>query len=154
MWRSVTKLTTDNTAGYFKLASLHYQLGEADESLADVRECLKLDPDHKENNTLYFYYIYYTIRYKGLIARKAGGVSTDFLPSASLFLEVILIDFLSQLLFTLHIITLKSGMRIRIRSNQLIFGPPDPDPLLFALDPDSDPLICIWIRILPVTTNL
>ena len=46
--RSVTKLTQDNTAGFFKLASLHYQLGEPDESLADVRECLKLDPDHKE----------------------------------------------------------------------------------------------------------
>jgi len=51
--RSVTKLTTDNTAGFFKLASLHYQLGEADESLADVRECLKLDPDHKECHPLY-----------------------------------------------------------------------------------------------------
>merc|ERR1719500_883372 len=30
--RSVAKLTTDNTAVYFKLASLHYQLGEAEES--------------------------------------------------------------------------------------------------------------------------
>lgn len=46
--RSCTKLTSDNTAGYYKLASLHYQLGEADESLAEVRECLKLDPEHKD----------------------------------------------------------------------------------------------------------
>ena len=29
---------------------------------------------------------------------------------------------------------LKSGMMIRIRSDPLIFGPPD--PLLFSLDPD------------------
>jgi len=46
--RSCTKLTSDNTAGYHKLATLHYQLGEADESLNEVRECLKLDPEHKE----------------------------------------------------------------------------------------------------------
>jgi len=30
-------------------------------------------------------------------------------------------------------------MRIRIRSDQLIFGPPDPDPVLFSTDPDPDP---------------
>jgi len=30
-------------------------------------------------------------------------------------------------------------MRIRIRSDPLIFGPPDPDPLLFLLDLDPDP---------------
>ena len=29
-----------------------------------------------------------------------------------------------------------TGMRIRIRSDPLIYGPPDPDPLLFSLDPD------------------
>lgn len=46
--RSVAKLTTDNTAVYFKLSTLHYQLGEADESLNEVRECLKLDPEHKD----------------------------------------------------------------------------------------------------------
>jgi len=51
--RSVTKLTQDNTAGFFKLANLHYQLGEADESLMEVRECLKLDPDHKDCFPLY-----------------------------------------------------------------------------------------------------
>jgi len=46
--RSATKLTSDNTVGHFKLSSLHYQLGEADESLAEVRECLKLDPEHRD----------------------------------------------------------------------------------------------------------
>ncbi|XP_023330976.1 dnaJ homolog subfamily C member 3 [Eurytemora carolleeae] len=51
--RSVTKLTLDNTAGHFKLASLHYQLGEADESLNEVRECLKLDPDHVDCYPMY-----------------------------------------------------------------------------------------------------
>ena len=30
----------------------------------------------------------------------------------------------------------KPGMRIRIRSDPLIFGLPDPDPLLFSTDPD------------------
>ena len=49
----MTKLTLDNTAGHFKLASLHYQLGEAEESLNEVRECLKLDPDHVDCYPLY-----------------------------------------------------------------------------------------------------
>lgn len=31
--RSTTKLQPDNTAGYFKLATLHYQLGQPQESL-------------------------------------------------------------------------------------------------------------------------
>jgi len=51
--RSVNKLTSDNMAGHYKLASLHYQLGEADESLGEIRECLKLDPDHKDCFTFY-----------------------------------------------------------------------------------------------------
>ena len=45
MW--TCSLYVDNTGGYYKLASLHYQLGEADESLIQIRECLKLDPEHK-----------------------------------------------------------------------------------------------------------
>ena len=36
-----------------------------------------------------------------------------------------------------------AGMSIRIRilspSDPLIFSPPDPDPVLFSTDPDSDP---------------
>merc|ERR1719510_2580331 len=46
--KSMTKLTTDNTVGYHKLALLHYQLGEAEEALMEIRECLKLDPEHKD----------------------------------------------------------------------------------------------------------
>ncbi|KAJ8891715.1 hypothetical protein PR048_004244 [Dryococelus australis] len=46
--RSTTKLQSDNTIGYFKLATLHYQQGNAEESLKEVRECLKLDPEHKD----------------------------------------------------------------------------------------------------------
>merc|ERR1719195_1629821 len=46
--RAMTKLTNDNTDGYFKLATMHYQLGEGDESLQQIRECLKLDPEHKD----------------------------------------------------------------------------------------------------------
>jgi len=51
--RTVTKLTSDNTRAYFKLSNLHYQIGEAEESLAEARECLKLDPEHKDCYPLY-----------------------------------------------------------------------------------------------------
>ncbi|KAL4220081.1 DnaJ subfamily C member 3 [Mactra antiquata] len=46
--RPTTKLRNDNTAGYFKLSNLYYEMGDADESLSQIKECLKLDPDHKE----------------------------------------------------------------------------------------------------------
>merc|ERR1711971_559597 len=46
--RAMTKLTNDNTEGFFKLSTMHYQLGEDEESLQQVRECLKLDPEHKD----------------------------------------------------------------------------------------------------------
>ncbi|BES97924.1 DnaJ domain [Nesidiocoris tenuis] len=46
--RSTTKLQSDNTDGFYKLSILHYQLGQAHESLKEVRDCLKLDPDHKD----------------------------------------------------------------------------------------------------------
>ena len=46
--RAMTKLTNDNTEGFFKLSTMHYQLGEGEESLQQVRECLKLDPEHKD----------------------------------------------------------------------------------------------------------
>lgn len=51
--KSMVKLTNDNTAGYYKLASLYYQLGEAEEALMEIRECLKLDPEHKECYPMY-----------------------------------------------------------------------------------------------------
>lgn len=46
--RSTTKLLADNTEGYFKLSSLLYRLGQVDEALKEIRECLKLDPEHKQ----------------------------------------------------------------------------------------------------------
>ncbi|KAK3586229.1 hypothetical protein CHS0354_014050 [Potamilus streckersoni] len=46
--RPTTKLRSDNTKGFNKLSLLHFKMGEADESLTQVKECLKLDPDHKE----------------------------------------------------------------------------------------------------------
>ncbi|KAI1280664.1 DnaJ -like protein subfamily C member 3 [Halotydeus destructor] len=51
--RSTTKMRADNTDGFLKLSKLHYELGEPDESLTTIRECLKLDPDHKLCHTHY-----------------------------------------------------------------------------------------------------
>lgn len=45
--RPTTKLRNDNTAAHMKISQLLYSMGDADESLAEIRECLKLDPDHK-----------------------------------------------------------------------------------------------------------
>ncbi|XP_028853777.1 dnaJ homolog subfamily C member 3b [Denticeps clupeoides] len=42
------RLRTDNRAAFFKLSKLHYSLGEHQDSLSQVRECLKLDQDDKE----------------------------------------------------------------------------------------------------------
>jgi DnaJ homolog subfamily C member 3 len=46
-FRQAVKLTNDNTEGLAKLSVLMYEAGEAELSLLEVRECLKLDPDHK-----------------------------------------------------------------------------------------------------------
>lgn len=46
--RSVNRLTQDSTEGFFKLSHLLYQLGHATDALKEVRECLKLDPEHKD----------------------------------------------------------------------------------------------------------
>ncbi|KAJ8979522.1 hypothetical protein NQ317_004126 [Molorchus minor] len=46
--KSTTKLQSDNTDGYFKLAQLLYKIGHATEALKSIRECLKLDPEHKD----------------------------------------------------------------------------------------------------------
>ena len=45
--RITTKMRSDNTEGFLKLSNLHYDIGETDESLSMIRECLRLDPDHK-----------------------------------------------------------------------------------------------------------
>lgn len=46
--KSATKLQSDNTEGYYKLASLLYQIGHATDALKAIRECLKLDPEHAQ----------------------------------------------------------------------------------------------------------
>jgi len=46
--KAATKLMSDNTDAYMKLSKLYYALGEPEDSLIQVRECLKLDPEHKE----------------------------------------------------------------------------------------------------------
>ncbi|EDV19888.1 uncharacterized protein TRIADDRAFT_32828 [Trichoplax adhaerens] len=45
--RRITRLTNDNTNAYYKLTKLLYENGDLESSLQQVRECLKLDPDHK-----------------------------------------------------------------------------------------------------------
>ena len=57
----MTKLTLDNTAGFYKLANLHYQLGEADESLKEIRDMTM--PNYINTfwiirNEYYFYGLY------------------------------------------------------------------------------------------------
>lgn len=44
----LTKLLPDNTEGYYRISTLYYQLGEEEDGLREIRECLKLDPDHKK----------------------------------------------------------------------------------------------------------
>ncbi|XP_014382449.1 dnaJ homolog subfamily C member 3-like [Alligator sinensis] len=45
--KPTTKLRSDNRAAFLKLSRLYYRLGEHEEALAQVRECLKLDQDDK-----------------------------------------------------------------------------------------------------------
>ncbi|XP_037090282.1 dnaJ homolog subfamily C member 3-like [Pollicipes pollicipes] len=51
--RTTTRLVTDNRAGHLQMALLHYRLAEAQESLGEIRECLKLDQDDKECHNHY-----------------------------------------------------------------------------------------------------
>ncbi|XP_049887801.1 dnaJ homolog subfamily C member 3 [Pectinophora gossypiella] len=46
--RSVNRLQQDSTEGYYRLAVLLYQLGHVSDALKEIRECLKLDPEHKQ----------------------------------------------------------------------------------------------------------
>lgn len=45
--KPTTKLVHDNTEAYLKISNYYYHLGEGEESLKEIRECLKLDQDHK-----------------------------------------------------------------------------------------------------------
>lgn len=48
-----TKLINDNTGAYFRLSELYYMSGELEQALKQVRECLRLDADHKDCFPLY-----------------------------------------------------------------------------------------------------
>uniref|UniRef100_A0A8C9Z0D2 DnaJ homolog subfamily C member 3 n=1 Tax=Sander lucioperca TaxID=283035 RepID=A0A8C9Z0D2_SANLU len=45
--KAASKLKSDNTQAFYQLATIYYNLGDHEMSLIEVRECLKLDPDHK-----------------------------------------------------------------------------------------------------------
>lgn len=46
--KAASKLKSDNTQAFYKLSTIYYDLGDHEMSLTEVRECLKLDPDHKQ----------------------------------------------------------------------------------------------------------
>ncbi|KAF3843212.1 hypothetical protein F7725_002061 [Dissostichus mawsoni] len=46
--KAASKLKSDNTQAFYKLSIIYYNLGDHEMSLNEVRECLKLDPDHKQ----------------------------------------------------------------------------------------------------------
>ncbi|EHB03029.1 DnaJ-like protein subfamily C member 3 [Heterocephalus glaber] len=45
--KAASKLKNDNTEAFYKISTLYYRLGDHELSLSEVRECLKLDQDHK-----------------------------------------------------------------------------------------------------------
>lgn len=51
--KATAKLIPDNTQAFLKISQLLYMIGDADDSLVNIRECLKLDPDHKECHNHY-----------------------------------------------------------------------------------------------------
>ncbi|KAJ3592190.1 hypothetical protein NHX12_007318 [Muraenolepis orangiensis] len=51
--KATSKLKSDNTKAFLQLSTIYYQQGDHDMSLTEVRECLKLDPDHKQCYTQY-----------------------------------------------------------------------------------------------------
>ncbi|XP_068602346.1 dnaJ homolog subfamily C [Brachionichthys hirsutus] len=46
--KAASKMKNDNTQAFYKLSTIYYNLGDHEMSLTEVRECLKLDPDHKQ----------------------------------------------------------------------------------------------------------
>ncbi|UJR21742.1 hypothetical protein I4U23_024817 [Adineta vaga] len=51
--KATAKLIPDNTQAFLQISRLLYSMGDADDSLVNIRECLKLDPDHKECHAHY-----------------------------------------------------------------------------------------------------
>jgi DnaJ family protein C protein 3 len=45
--KMTSRLVNDNTEAFYRMSLLYYRMGEAEDSLKEIRECLKLDPDHK-----------------------------------------------------------------------------------------------------------
>ncbi|XP_007441083.3 dnaJ homolog subfamily C member 3, partial [Python bivittatus] len=45
--KAAAKLKSDNTEAFYKISTIYYELGDHEMSLSEVRECLKLDQDHK-----------------------------------------------------------------------------------------------------------
>uniref|UniRef100_A0A182MCG3 J domain-containing protein n=1 Tax=Anopheles culicifacies TaxID=139723 RepID=A0A182MCG3_9DIPT len=52
-FRSVNRLSQDSTDGYYQLARILYDIGDSGAALKEIRECLKLDPEHKDCFPLY-----------------------------------------------------------------------------------------------------
>jgi len=46
--RAVTKLRPDSRSTHLQISLLHYSAGEHEDSLTEIRECLKLDPDDSD----------------------------------------------------------------------------------------------------------
>lgn len=46
--RTLTKLVPDSTEDFLRISQLYYGIGDVEDSLSQIRECLKLNPDHKE----------------------------------------------------------------------------------------------------------
>uniref|UniRef100_A0A1I7XUX8 J domain-containing protein n=1 Tax=Heterorhabditis bacteriophora TaxID=37862 RepID=A0A1I7XUX8_HETBA len=46
--RTLTKLVADSTDAFLEISQMYYGIGDVEESLSQIRECLKLNPDHKE----------------------------------------------------------------------------------------------------------
>jgi DnaJ family protein C protein 3 len=45
--KMMSRLVHDNTDAFHRMSLLYYHMGEAEDSLREIRECLRLDPDHK-----------------------------------------------------------------------------------------------------------
>ncbi|XP_058061971.1 dnaJ homolog subfamily C member 3 [Anopheles bellator] len=47
-FRSVNRLSHDSTDGYYQLSRILYDVGDSGGALKEIRECLRLDPEHKD----------------------------------------------------------------------------------------------------------
>ncbi|KAM4608554.1 dnaJ homolog subfamily C [Polymixia lowei] len=52
-YKATSKLKSDNTPAFYTLSTIYYNLGDHEMSLNEVRECLKLDADHRGCYSLY-----------------------------------------------------------------------------------------------------